>query len=383
LLYNILILNYEYPPLGGGAGIITRHLANEFAVEGHKVTVLTTFFEGLKECETEGNLTIIRLPSRRKRLDHSNIREMYSYMNLADQYAKSHFIKGQFDVCIANFTLPGGYVAMNLKRNIDLPFVIISHGHDIPWFYPKQMFFLHVAFYAFIRKICRASDRLVLLTDEMKDIADSFMGSVHCDKNVIIPNGIHEKTFDYGEKPHDRMKILFVGRMVEQKDPLLFLDAMKQLKESGVDFEARMLGGGPLMKKVRRYKDEHNLDMVQIDGKVAHNIVIDRMMESHVLLAPSTHEAMSVTILEALSCGLYIITTPISGNKEIVKYNGALVDSRVAEDYLKELLFFYHTVYDKNEFERKPVPEALLQEFNWKVVAEKYLSLFNEILTGR
>ena len=379
MLYHLLILNYEYPPLGGGAGIITRHLAVEFAALGHKVTILTTWFEGLLEDEVDGNLRIIRLKARRKRLDRSNIREMYSYMRMSGKYAKQNFNRDDFDACIANFTLPGGFVARQLKNNIDLPYIIISHGHDIPWFYPKQMFLLHLAFYPLIKQVCTSSSRNIILTNEMKLIADSFIGRFKKAKNVVIPNGIHEKTFDFGEKPHDKLKILFVGRLVDQKSPLLFMKVMRDLKRDGIEYEAHVLGGGPMMNKMVQFKTDHQLDQVHLNGKIDHRQVIDLMMESHLLLAPSTHEAMSVTILEALSCGLYIVTTPISGNTDIVTHNGVLVNSKMAEDFTWEVIHFYNETFLAGNFERKAVPASLLQEYNWKVVAKRYLSVVDEI----
>jgi glycosyltransferase involved in cell wall biosynthesis len=37
---KLLILNYEYPPLGGGAGVITQNIAEGLAARGHNITVL-------------------------------------------------------------------------------------------------------------------------------------------------------------------------------------------------------------------------------------------------------------------------------------------------------------------------------------------------------
>ena len=46
---NLLFLNYEYPPLGGGAGVCTKYEAEGLAKLGHKVVVLTTWFNGEQE----------------------------------------------------------------------------------------------------------------------------------------------------------------------------------------------------------------------------------------------------------------------------------------------------------------------------------------------
>lgn len=64
---RLLILNYEYPPLGGGAGVITQKIAEGLAKKGHQITVVTTWFEGQSEDSSSDNLRIMRLKSRRKK----------------------------------------------------------------------------------------------------------------------------------------------------------------------------------------------------------------------------------------------------------------------------------------------------------------------------
>ncbi|MBN1253177.1 MAG: glycogen/starch synthase, partial [Bacteroidales bacterium] len=58
---KILILNYEYPPLGGGAGVVSQYHAKGLAEKGHNVTVISTWYKGEAEIETKNNLKIVRL----------------------------------------------------------------------------------------------------------------------------------------------------------------------------------------------------------------------------------------------------------------------------------------------------------------------------------
>ena len=76
---NILILNYEYPPLGGGGGVISQHIANQLA-KSHQVTVLTTWYPGLEQDEFEGNLRIVRVGSLRRHTFRSDPLEMLSWI---------------------------------------------------------------------------------------------------------------------------------------------------------------------------------------------------------------------------------------------------------------------------------------------------------------
>src|SRR5512143_3920784 len=62
---NLMLVNYEYPPLGGGAGNATAELARALVRAGHRVTVLTSGIDAQVGSERSGDLEIVRLRSRR------------------------------------------------------------------------------------------------------------------------------------------------------------------------------------------------------------------------------------------------------------------------------------------------------------------------------
>src|SRR5580700_7464924 len=107
---NLLVLNYEYPPLGGGAGVITQNIAERLATAGHKVTVVTAWYKTEKETEEAGNLKSIRLKAKRKHTYKSNVTEMLSWINVSRKFLKDYCRTEKFDLCFANFTIPGGIV---------------------------------------------------------------------------------------------------------------------------------------------------------------------------------------------------------------------------------------------------------------------------------
>ena len=182
---KLLVLNYEYPPLGGGAGIISKNIADGLAALGNEVTVLTTYYEGTEEDSIENGVHIIRLKSKRKDVFQSNIREMLSWMICAKRFLKKHLQVGKYDLCFANFALPCGEVAYSMKDMFHLPYVIISHGHDIPWFFPEQMMWYHAACYHWIRKICMQAERNYVCSDEMLSNINAFLGGTK-NKNKLI-----------------------------------------------------------------------------------------------------------------------------------------------------------------------------------------------------
>ena len=76
---RVLLINYEYPPLGGGAGTATRGIARGLTRAGHEVVVFTSAFKGLPAREQQDGFTVVRVPVRRRRVDRANPIEMLSF----------------------------------------------------------------------------------------------------------------------------------------------------------------------------------------------------------------------------------------------------------------------------------------------------------------
>lgn len=75
---NILLINYEFPPLGAGASTATWHIGKELAAMGHRVLVVTSGFKKDKGYDFKEGMTIFRCPVIRKKTSESNIFEMGS-----------------------------------------------------------------------------------------------------------------------------------------------------------------------------------------------------------------------------------------------------------------------------------------------------------------
>lgn len=379
---RILILNYEYPPLGGGAGIVTKHLAERFAARGYQVHVVTAWFSGEPEFSSEGNLTIVRLKSRRKYTYKSNPLEMMSWAKHALDYFKQLPDEKLFDVCLANFTMPGGLVANYVKKRWGIPFAILSHGHDIPWFAPKQMLAWHIVAFPWIRKIMNIASRNIVLTKELKVIADKFIGEKAADRNIIIPNGMlmdqYKSGFDSTKKV---IQILFVGRLVEQKDPITFIKACKAINELNIPVHYTMIGDGPLKAQVEKLAMQLDLRNIEIMGQVSHYDVLKAYEKTDVLILPSREEAMSMVILEAVSRGIYVVSTPVSGNAHLIEenVNGNFVQFGHTQSISHAVAEFYYNKFLKDYQYPEDMIVKLFDRYSWDKVVDQYLDMLHTI----
>ncbi|MDD2870871.1 MAG: glycosyltransferase family 4 protein [Candidatus Gracilibacteria bacterium] len=314
---KILILNYEYPPLGGGAGVVSKEYAEGLVKLGNHVTVITTWFEGEPEIKEIGNLKIIRLKSLRKKSFQSNPIEMLSWAYKSIIFLKKYLKHYNFDLVIAFFSIPGGIVAKYIKDKFNIPYILSTHGHDIPGFFPEQMRKFHILTNWYTKKIWKKAEKILVLTTEMKKLADKFGNP---NKNIILANGCYSEFFypDVSKKK-DMFTILFAGRLVIQKDPFTMLKAIKILKTKTSNFIVNIAGDGPMKKEIELYIKQNNLsENIKFTGWLTKEEIRDYYQSSHIQICTSKVEAMSVAILESLYSGLYILSTPISGNTDMI-----------------------------------------------------------------
>jgi glycosyltransferase involved in cell wall biosynthesis len=381
---KLLILNYEYPPLGGGAGVITQNIAEGLAARGHNITVLTTWFLGEEEDSTSGNLRIVRLKSKRKVVYKSNPIEMLSWMNAAKSFLKKHLLTAKYDLCFANFSLPGGEVAYSMKLMYNLPYVVMSHGHDIPWFMPEQMMWYHALTYQWIRTICLQSKRNYVQSQDMKDNIDAFLGKTFSVKNKIIYNGWNSSIFspDYSQRKSE-FTILFPGRLVKQKDPMSFLKAIEMIKDKITDFKVIILGDGPLRKQMESFVSSKNIsNFVEFKSWVDKTEMLYNYRSASLTVLPSLNEGMSIATLEALACGQYVIATRVSNNESLITpgTNGDFIEKKKPADIASKILDFYNTKFKLGYVIPLEELNKYHELFEWDKIIDEYEEDFGKIV---
>jgi glycosyltransferase involved in cell wall biosynthesis len=141
---KILIINSEYPPIGGGAGNASANIARCLAALNHDVTVLTTRFNDHPKTETCSNgLTIHRVNALRSRQDRSNALEQIAFILSASFWTLGWVRRNKPNATLAFFGMPSGAVAWLLKKIHHIPYIISLRGGDVPGFRPYDFKIMH------------------------------------------------------------------------------------------------------------------------------------------------------------------------------------------------------------------------------------------------
>jgi glycosyltransferase involved in cell wall biosynthesis len=359
---RLLILNYEYPPIGGGAGVIAQNQAKYFVKAGHEITVITASSRQMHEDEMEDGVRVIRLPSYRPEVFRSGMREKLDWMFKARRFL-TKLDTSNYDFCIAHFSIPGGFVA--LGQNI--PFGIISHGHDIPWLYPKQMWWYHLGLFPVIKHIVRKSKVLWVQSEMMEANAKKFVPNHPVRR---IANGNDFIASGEISNLHRRpLRLLFAGRLVRQKRPDILLEMMRILKDEPVVLS--IAGDGVLLGDLQKQVEQEALN-VNFLGHLNREQMLNCYTNHDVLVAPSEFEGMSISVLEALSSGLFVITTNVSGNPDVLQASslGSLCDLD-AYDFAREVRLILAS--PPNAESRNVQRQKFMVSFSWDRICDQYI----------
>ena len=142
------------------------------------------------------------------------------------------------------------------------------------------------------------------------------------DMNLIIPNGCNTDFFKPNFfKKSKRFTILFVGRIVAQKGPIIFMKAVQEVirRMGDVDLEIKIIGDGPMRKDMEVFIKKHHLqDHITMKGWIPKEELLLEYQSASLQLICSYDEAMSIAALESLSTGLFVISTPVSGSTDLI-----------------------------------------------------------------
>jgi UDP-N-acetylglucosamine:LPS N-acetylglucosamine transferase len=134
---TVLLINYEYPPIGAGAANATRHIAKAMVELGHTAVVLTAGIgDAVGYSVEDGGVHVHRLASSRAKVSSSNPLEMLSFVwhawrNL-DRIIKQH----RPDKAILFFSIPCGLLGPALRNRYNIPYVVALRGGDVPGMEP-------------------------------------------------------------------------------------------------------------------------------------------------------------------------------------------------------------------------------------------------------
>lgn len=310
---KILVLCYEYPPVGGGGGRVAASVAEGLVCNGHEVRVVSAGLRHLPREEVVNGVTVLRPQSFRRREDTCSVPEMALYLLTAFFPAWNLCRTWKPDVIHAHFVVPTGALALALHGLTGIPYVLTAHLGDVPGGVPEQTDSLFRVLGPFIQPIWKKAAAVTAVSGFVADLALKNCGV----RASVILNGVPmippPATLQAGRPP----RIVMLGRLSIQKNPFLAIQALDLVKDLPWHFE--VIGEGPLSESMRDLVRSCALeDRVTFSGWLAGEEVSKRLDMADVLLMTSTSEGLPMAGIEALRHGLAIVGSRIGGLSDVI-----------------------------------------------------------------
>jgi glycogen(starch) synthase len=374
---NFLLINYEYPPIGGGAASATSNLASALRERGHQVVVLTSAFQKLRGTSNEDGIEVIRIPVGRKEPHRASLLQMARFLAKGSWMAHGVARRYSVDRVIAFFSVPSGIVAWWLNRRTRIPYVVSLRGGDVPGTEPGlRLFYCLLA--PVRRRVLKRSISVTAPATGLKKLSEK------SDRIpvLVIPNGVDTSAYR-PEKRREMAEIvlLSVGRLHPQKSPIRVLEIVRTIRrDGGLPARALIIGDGPERARLQEYAHEHQLGAaVKFAGWLDRSEVALAYHSATFLVQLSSYEGMSNVILEALASGLPVVASRIPGNVDLVldQENGLLFSlDESCEMIAAEIVRLWKSPARWQRMSNS-ARISVTAKYDWQIIAANYERLFD------
>lgn len=371
---RILMLCYEFPPLGGGGSRVVDGLSRELVRNGHGVDLVTMAFRGLPREEVLHGVNVYRVPCVRFKEHLCTMPEAAIYVMAAWPKIKQLLARHTYDINHTHFILPDGLNAARVKRSTGLPYVITAHGSDVPGYNPHRGRLMHQVLAPVWRRVTRNASCIVCPSRSIGQLL------AHRDptlEKTEIPYGFEVGRYD-AKAPRLR-QTLIVTRMLRRKGVQYLLQALDGIR---LDHEVHIVGDGPYLPTLKKLAAGSPTKVVFHGWLDNRSQQLNSLYEtSDIFVLTSEAENFPVSLMEAMAAGLAIVTTRGTGCAEVVGDTGVLVEPRDASQIRDALLALTRDRQRCGELGRA-ARRRIETEFAWPGVARRYEELYRTHRAG-
>jgi glycosyltransferase involved in cell wall biosynthesis len=354
---KVCIFTETYYPVVGGGESQARALAEGLVARGFDVLVLTRRSDAaFPKVESFGEITVHRLPP----VGQGHIKK---WGLLLSGFMALVRLRRQYDLIFVSGFRAVGPAAVWASGLFGKGCVLKadSSGETSGDFFAAGLAKLPLKPPAFVigvmlrlrNRVLRRADAFVAICSDIE--AELLADGVRPGSIRRIPNSVDTDTFH----PVDRQRVeelrsklhilpkktivAYTGRLVSYKGLPLLLRVWKEIHSRYPDAGLLLVGSGGLdlhncESELREYVRKNDLEgSVQFSGAV-HNVQ-EYLQASDIFVLPSESEGLSLSLIEAMACGLPVVSTPVGGNKDILTHgqDGLVVDAGDFQQLLQVL----------------------------------------------
>ena len=355
----------------GGAERVASLLASRFVLDGIQVVVATEWTED-EEYEVDARVRRIHAGLKDAEENSGRIAKLwYRIKNL-----RNVILEEKPDV-ILSFCVKANYRAVQAAMGTGIP-VIVSVRND-----PK-VDYVGKAKAVMNKLFLNRANGCVFQTEEAKEFFDEVLQ----EKSRIICNPVNEKYLK-AERKTPREKVVYVGRLVEQKNPMFLVNAFEEIIQKYPKYQLYLYGDNfedECKEELHRYLEKP--EKKEISAHVHFMGRSDRleieMADAAMFVLPSDYEGMPNALMEAMALGLPVISTdcPCGGSRYWIEpgVTGQLVGVRNLGSMVQAME--YYIQHPKEAEKMGQQAREKLQEATLEKVYLQWKTYIEEVTTG-
>ncbi len=312
---RVLVLNCEFPPVGGGASPVSSTIATFLSETGeYDIDVVTMGYRGLSRCkEINKRLRVHRLWSGRLRKDRSYPWQHIIFIIRGFLYSRMLIKQNKYDICHCHFIVPTGVIAYALNKIYKLPYVIHAHGSDVLYYNPRFLY-LYRCISPIWKSIIFSAEYIIVPSIYLKERIVSIVPHISKEHIKVIPNpiSINQDVKAVSDVYSRKNIVLVMSRLIKDKGVQDVIEAMKMINNPA--WSLVIVGDGPYRKELE------SMGGGEFIGWIDRQDIRMRkyLAEARIFVSASRQESFGMSLLEAISCGCIPLVSNIPAHVEIV-----------------------------------------------------------------
>lgn len=232
------------------------------------------------------------------------------------------------------------------------------------------------------KKTLQRADKIIVINQHAKNLLQNF---VKPEKIQIIPPGIDVSRFyfcDLKSKNSEVIEIITVGYLIQRKGIELIIQALADVAILHKNVRLRIIGDGPQRKSLETLVSRLGLEnRVVFQGFISNDEIQTYYQKAHIFVSMSRSESWGQMYLEAMACGLPVISSKNVGSESIIHEGefGYLVEQENVQALAEKMVYLIEHPDMIASFGKKARQEVE-EKYDWdQVIIPQYLELYKSL----